>query len=210
VYASLKAGKVAEALPYIAEPERGFWEKYLEAAKAVAAYADALDEKFGKDPAFRRRVDLVEGVRDHGLIEVREVKRAGRDKARLTVWKKRPSPGLLEKKVDAVRTETGWKLHLSSPELGSARREVRKAPDGKELVVWVEIEPSDPSFVGTAPDVAKQLFGSLAVEAAKQARAVRAGEYKTRQAAFEELQKRFREQEKKRAPEGLPKRKDKG
>jgi hypothetical protein len=76
--------------------------------------------------------------------------------------------------------------------------------------VWVEIEPSDHSFVGTAPDVAKQLFGFLAVEAAKQARAVRAGEYKTRQAAFEEFQKRFREQEKKLAPESLPKRKDQG
>jgi hypothetical protein len=129
---------------------------------------------------------------------------------RLTIWKKRHFPGLLETNVDAVRAETGWKLHLSSPELRSAKREVRKGPDGKGLIVWVEIGPNDPSLAGGAPNVAGQRLDLLAAEAVKQARAVRAGGYKTRQAAFEAFQKSLREQGKKPAPEGLPRRKDKG
>jgi hypothetical protein len=202
VFASLKDGKLPEALPHIAAPENGLWAKYLEAAKAVEAYSDALDAKFGADPAFRKKLDLVEEMRDHGVVEVHEVKSVGKDRAQLIIWKKRDSPGLLERKIDAVKTEMGWKLHLPSPKLTTAKREVRTGPDGKELVVWVEMDE--------AAGLAKQLLDLLVVEAAKQSRAVKAGNYKSRREAFEEFQKSYREQEEKLAPKPPPKPKQKG
>ena len=210
VQKSLKADKLAEALPYIAEPEHDIWVKQEaakpELIKAIEAYADALDEKFGKDPAYRQTFSSSMKEIDLGPIEVHEVKQTGKDKVQLVLWKKIDNgpdgPGkisLLEKKVDAIKTEAGWKLHLSPHFLlggGVAhRRDERKGPDGKILTVWVE----DMENEATTKTKAKQsldLIGRIAVEAPKQTQAVRAGKYKTRQEALEAFEKSVKSQEK--------------
>ena len=186
VYAALRAGKVTDALPYIAEPERSFWTKYLQAAKAAEEYVAVLEDKFGKDPELRRQLDLLGQVKEDFPVEVRESKEAGKDTVHLIIWERRTSPGILERKFDAVRTQAGWKLrYTGSPSL--AKAEDRKGPDGKKLRVWVESEPEK------AHEKKKAEMDFILLEVPKEVQAAKAGKYKSRQEAVDAMQKRARE-----------------
>jgi hypothetical protein len=186
VYTALRVGKVTDALPYIAEPERRFWTKYLQAAKAAEEYLAVMEDKFGKDPESRQKLDLLRQVKADFPIEIQEAKEDGKHTVHLIIWERRTSPGILERKLDAVKTEAGWKLRYpGSPSL--AKAEDRKAPDGKKFVVWVESEPEKEHAKKNAE------LDFILLELPKEAQAVKAGKYKSRQEAFDAVQKRAQE-----------------
>ena len=186
LYANLQEGKVTDALSYIGSLNAVSGRSTCKLPRPRRTTPSRWRTSSGKDPEFRQKLVLRGYEKPDFAIEIREVKEAGKDTVQLIIWERRSSPGILERKLNAVKTQTGWKLRYpGSPKL--AKAEDRKGSDGKKFVVWVESETEN------SHKNKKAEIDFILVEAPKQAQAVRDGKYKTRQEAFEELKKRASE-----------------
>lgn len=210
--AAVRADKPGEAAKWIAPPADKHWEAYAALLPAVAKYDAALVEKFGKGMKSPFAEIVAPGrLADHFYEvggEIAEVKAAGKDRAHVRVWTKRPDwrkkseDAIYERRFTAVKIGGVWKFHLHSIAGGTpVLKKVKRTRDGKEIEVyaehtskggiderdWVELDPIDHGG-RTGPSEELALFTTMRELVAAQTEQVLKGTYATQKVAVKALE----------------------
>jgi hypothetical protein len=173
-------------LAYVGGPHRPLVLQCFAVVRALEGVEDALDAKFGKDPAYRRKFSYKRPRAR--TVEVQARKTLGKDRVELQLRTTRPDDKGKDEvwltRLIAVKEKGSWKMEATLPfSAVYIVPETRKTPDGRTETVMVEIPRKEP----TAAEVkrVKEALARAKGQFSKLAKEVGEGKFRSRAEALE-------------------------